>query len=115
SYNFLFIGRFDKNKNVEYLIDSLSIIKKELQIPIHLNLVGGTGTNHERILKKIKLLDWIKYHGEIFDKGVLKNIFNISDYFSMISHTETFGLVFIEALSQGKPLLYSKGQGVDGI
>ena len=33
----------------------------------------------------------------------------------MISHSETFGLVYIEALSQGLPVLYTKGQGIDGV
>ena len=32
----------------------------------------------------------------------------------MVSHGETFGLVYIEALSQGLPIIYTKGQGVDG-
>ena len=34
--------------------------------------------------------------------------------FAMPSIHETFGLVYIEALSQGLPVLYTKGQGVDG-
>ena len=32
----------------------------------------------------------------------------------MPSLTETFGLVYIEALSQGLPIIYTKGQGIDG-
>ena len=32
----------------------------------------------------------------------------------MPSHTETFGLVYAEAMSQGLPVLYTKGQGFDG-
>ena len=32
----------------------------------------------------------------------------------MPSLTETFGLVYVEALSQGLPILYTKGEGVDG-
>ena len=32
----------------------------------------------------------------------------------MLSKNETFGLSYIEALSQGTPILYTKGQGVDG-
>ena len=32
----------------------------------------------------------------------------------MPSKFELFGLVYIEALSQGKPVLYSKGEGIDG-
>jgi glycosyltransferase involved in cell wall biosynthesis len=32
----------------------------------------------------------------------------------MPSVRETFGLVYIEALSQGLPIIYSKGEAVDG-
>ena len=32
----------------------------------------------------------------------------------MPSFTETFGLTYIEALSQGVPIVHSRGQGVDG-
>jgi len=32
----------------------------------------------------------------------------------MPSLHETFGLVYIEAMSQGLPLIYSKGEGIDG-
>src|SRR5699024_9974529 len=36
------------------------------------------------------------------------------DIFAMTSYNETFGLVYIEALSQGVPILLTKGEGVDG-
>ena len=36
------------------------------------------------------------------------------DIFVMPSFTESFGLVYAEALSQGLPVVYSKGQGFDG-
>ena len=32
----------------------------------------------------------------------------------MPSTSETFGLVYVEALSQGLPIIYAKGQGFDG-
>lgn len=38
-----------------------------------------------------------------------------NDLFVMPSHSETFGLVYLEALSQGLPVLYTKGQGIDGV
>lgn len=34
--------------------------------------------------------------------------------FLLVSHKETFGLSYIEALIQARPLVYSKGQGIDG-
>jgi glycosyltransferase involved in cell wall biosynthesis len=33
----------------------------------------------------------------------------------MVSHSETFGLVYLEALSQGVPVIYTAEQGFDGI
>ena len=36
------------------------------------------------------------------------------DIFVMPSFTESFGLVYAEAISQGLPVVYSKGQGFDG-
>jgi glycosyltransferase involved in cell wall biosynthesis len=32
----------------------------------------------------------------------------------MASFKETFGLVYFEAMSQGTPVIYSEGQGIDG-
>ena len=32
----------------------------------------------------------------------------------MASFKETFGLVYFESMSQGTPLIFTKGQGIDG-
>lgn len=111
---FLFIGRFDSNKNVIRLINSLENNRKQFP-DIKLNLVGGYGNKHDDVLTSIKNKNWIKYHGKIYDKNKLKDIFSHCDFFAMPSIHETFGLVYIEALSQGLPVLYTKEQGVDGI
>lgn len=47
-------------------------------------------------------------------KKQLREAFSISDIFVMPSKPETFGLVYVEALSQGLPILYAKGEGFDG-
>ena len=41
-------------------------------------------------------------------------IYRENDIFVMPSITETFGLVYPEAMSQGLPLIYTRGQGFDG-
>lgn len=47
-------------------------------------------------------------------KEKLLEYYRQNDLFVMPSHTETFGLVYAEALSQGLPVLYTRGQGFDG-
>lgn len=48
------------------------------------------------------------------EKEVLKEKYRSHDLFALASKTETFGLVYAEALSQGLPILYSRGEGFDG-
>lgn len=61
---------------------------------------------------KINHFKFVNYLGSL-DRNELLNVYRSSDIFIMISHKETFGLVYAEALSQGLPIIYSKNQGFD--
>ncbi len=113
--NLLFIGRFDHNKNAETVIKCLEKLRADFP-DIQLNLVGGGGNNSKKIEALIrKYNDWIRFYGFISDKQELAKIFAQNKFFIMPSVFETFGLVYIEALSQGLPVLYTKNQGIDGL
>lgn len=111
----LYVGRLDTNKNVLRLIKAVTALRKQFPNMI-LNLVGGHG-NQENKVKKLaqKHSQLIHYHGEIYDKRILKKMYNANAIFAMPSISETFGLVYIEALTQNLKLLYTKGQGIDGL
>lgn len=87
------------------------------QIPdIHLNLVGGTGAQESDILQLVKKHpDTLTYHGRIFEKDKLQAIYEGNSVFAMASKHETFGLVYLEAMSQGLSILYTRGEGIDGL
>jgi glycosyltransferase involved in cell wall biosynthesis len=46
-------------------------------------------------------------------KERLIELYRSSDIFVMASFTESFGLVYAEAMSQNLPVIYTKGQGFD--
>ena len=110
----LFIGVFNDNKNILATMKVVENLSSRYE-GLHLTLVGGGGNQHERVLKYCKLHpELFTFKGKILDKKDLCKVFAESDIFVMVSHSETFGLVYIEALSQGLPILYTRGQGIDG-
>jgi glycosyltransferase involved in cell wall biosynthesis len=110
----LFIGRFDANKNVLRLIDAFLALSKR-RAGLTLRLVGGSGKYEGKVSDIVaRNADRIVDHGAVASVHELMAICRRSDVFAMASHYETFGLVYIEALSQGLPILFSRRQGIDG-
>jgi len=110
----LYIGAFDSNKNIETLIEACQIVRKQ-NPQLALNLIGGGGNRNERVLDLVnRHQDWIKFFGPVYNKLKLIEICRQNTVFAMISISETFGLVYLEALSQGLPVVYTDGQGFSG-
>lgn len=110
----LFIGRFDHNKNAVRLMKAF-LEMLPARPHLKLRLVGGTG-RRERAVRELagRYPGNIMFHGPVDPGPELIGICRSSDVFAMVSHHETFGLVYVEALSQGLPVLFTKGQGIDG-
>lgn len=67
----------------------------------------------ERIFRKLQEYPFLRYLPPTA-KEELIDVYREADIFVLPSITETFGLVYPEAMSQGLPLIYSRGQGFDG-
>lgn len=110
----LYAGDFTQNKNVAGIISALELIRK--QLPATLTIVGGGGDKNEATAQLIESsrASGVTYLGRIQDRNRLRSIYREHDIFVMPSFRETFGLTYLEALSQGLPIVHSIGQGVDG-
>lgn len=115
SLDLLFIGTLDENKNLSTVIQAVDkLLQKNKEVKLH---VVGKGPSEDKLKVLIKQLDLEKniiLHGFVADKNRLKNIMKDCDIFVMPSFKETFGLVYVEAMSQGLPVIYTKNQGFDG-
>lgn len=104
------VCRIDKNKNLETSIK----ICKELRrsgINCYLTIVGD-GPNKNKLINKYGSLSYVKFYDRV-EKDKLIDFYDNNDIFIMPSRYETFGLVYVEAMSRGLPIIYTKGQGID--
>ncbi|HRO47708.1 glycosyltransferase [Agriterribacter sp.] len=114
-FNVLFIGKFTKSKNIVALQHAVRLLNQENNKSIKLHIVGGGGRKLKEVITNVEQYpDVFKYYGQIFDKDELLKCFRNCDVFAMPSKYETFGLVYVEALLQGMPILYQKNEGIDG-
>jgi len=110
----LYIGKFDSGKNILNLVKAICSLNNE-RIQCSLDLVGGGGQDEEEIMLYVhRYPEIFVYHGKIYDKTKLMKVMRSCDFFAMPSRNETFGLVYVEAMLQGLPILYTTGEGIDG-
>lgn len=117
NYHICFVGTFIKRKNVPRLIQAVDILHKEMP-QLHLNLIGGGGElNNEDVLVKAMANErpYVSMLGRITDRDKMRDMYWGNSIFAMPSWSETFGLVYIEALTQNDRLLYSKNDAIDGL
>jgi len=110
------LGRLVPYKGFEYLVDAADYLPDDYMV-----LIGGVGPLHDdlqeriqrgRLQKKVRLLGYIK-------SDILPELFGGCDVFVMSSlmKTEAFGIVQIEAMSCGKPVVATTipGSGVSWV
>lgn len=109
-----YIGRFDKNKNIKNLFNA--VVRINNRYPCELILIGGTEGQFRDVCKiRGELPVWVTIREWISEKEQLAEALSQCRVFAMPSYRETFGLVYIEALSCGCAILHSKNEGIDGV
>lgn len=107
--NLLYVGLINKRKNLLLTIRAIKTIKKA-GYKVNFTVVGKI--SNKKIYNKITKKSYVDYIGPK-SQNELISLYRMNDIFIMPSKTETFGLVYVEAMSQGLPVIYSKGQGFD--
>jgi glycosyltransferase involved in cell wall biosynthesis len=116
----LFVGRLERRKGIDLFLDSLSSLY--LKFPnLEVNIVGDASINFDENGPIIKnyILNVLpaEFHSRFIIHGVvsedeLNSIYSNCDIFVAPSRYESFGLIYIEAMSRGIP---SIGCAVGGV
>lgn len=109
----LFVGRLAKNKGLEYLVKAMPEILKEFPDTTFI-LIGEDEGMKDRLSAQAEELgvpENIKFMGALDDTEV-SQAFLDCEIFVLPSEFEAFGIVLIEAMASGKPVVATKVGGV---
>jgi len=109
--NILFVGRLEKRKGLEYLIGACGLLKKRFS-NFRL-IVVGPGTRlrpgYERMAGSLGID--IIFTGRAGDTELAEYYRTADIYCSPATHGESFGIVLLEAMACGKPVVASSIEG----
>ncbi|MEA3275224.1 MAG: glycosyltransferase [Pseudomonadota bacterium] len=110
------VGRLAFEKNIEFLLHMLTRVKRS--VPEVLLVIAGEGPARrglETLTKRLGLRDNLLFVGYLERDGALEDCYCAGDAFVFASRTETQGLVLLEAMALGVPVVSTAIMGTQEV
>lgn len=112
---FINVASLDKKKNQALLIKSFyNAFAKNKDIKLWIVGDGPEYSNLKKLIEELKLSDQVTLIGRV-SRDEVKVLLSKSNAFVLSSQVETFGVVIIEALAMGLPVIATKCGGPESI
>lgn len=105
----LYVGRFDKDKQVETLIEAAALVLKKQNVFFVFCGNGKQKENYRKIIKKLKIAKNTKVLGFLGHEKEMPQIYQLPDLFATASPIETQGIVVLEAMASALPIVGANG------
>lgn len=113
TYLFCTVSRLEKEKNLDFLLRGTAEMKKRIGDCFRV-MVIGEGSGRERLMElaaELGLLDNLVFTGKV-PNGQIRDYLSASDVFLFASRSETQGIVLLEAMAAGTPVVAVRASGV---
>lgn len=104
------VGDINRNKNQLTVAKACEQLISE-GIPVRFTVIGTI--KDSRVVKFLQKKEFVTVKSRLSQDELLSE-YRDADVFAMPSRCETFGISYVEAMSQGLPIIFSRGQGFDG-
>lgn len=111
-----YIGRVAHEKNIDFLIDVFTKVRQS--IPRAMLVIAGEGPARESLRHRVaslKLEADVLFAGYLDRNTALLDCYAAANVFAFASRTETQGLVLLEAMAQGAPVVSTAELGTRSI
>jgi 1,2-diacylglycerol 3-alpha-glucosyltransferase len=108
----LYVGRVAFEKNIEFLLQAVRAVRSAL--PDVLLVVAGEGPAQrslQRSVDRLGLGEQVRFVGYLSRRHALLDCYRAADVFAFASQTETQGLVLLEAMALGVPVVATAAMG----
>jgi len=125
---FLSVSRNHPKKGFRVLLKSIVLLKKEIDVNFKVLFVGKNVSLLETKVDELGIRENVILHEEVkiksnkneyknleFPSNDLVDIYKMSDCFVLPSLIETFGIVLVEAMAAGLPIITTNAQGCKDI
>lgn len=113
-FKFINVALMNENKMQKNIIYAFSEIRKRWDVRLKIVGDGPLRERLESLAKELNIQDSVQFTGMLLRDQVMKSI-SEADAFVLSSRYETFGVVIIEALALGKPVIATRCGGPESI
>ncbi len=110
------VSRLGREKNIDFILDGIHRLKDRTDRPFRL-LIVGQGDEHDRLADRIAtegLSEQVVLTGPV-PPDDMASAYQLADLFVFASKSETQGMVLLEAMSAGLPVVAVRSSGIDDV
>ncbi|STZ75397.1 glycosyltransferase [Bergeriella denitrificans] len=114
-FTFCAVAHLNPNKGFDVLLRAFALAQAQRpQLRLNIGGDGGEAGRLKNLAAELALQENVRFLGALAHTQVL-DLMRQSDAFALSSHIETFGVVLIEALSQGLPVVATRCGGPESV
>jgi glycosyltransferase involved in cell wall biosynthesis len=113
---FISVSRLSNEKNIDFMIDAIDALRQRTDRPFRFLMIGK-GHQHDRLQQRIDELD-LGQHFTLVGSVPPEDMatwYHLGDVFLFASKSETQGMVILEAMAAGLPVVAVRSSGIDDV